>query len=160
MRKFKVLCDFGYGSFGNDEGSSWETIESETNDYDEIATKAKSLFTCDVDIEDIKEIFDTPLNDKHIFFDSADGFTYAVPVMKIAEKRASYYSHEFGNDEGLSMIEDTLPLFEADSFEIEDYAKNNMHWSDVERFALKLERKDKPKPDYQDEWVNNKFTIK
>lgn len=160
MRKFKVLCDFGYGSFGDDEGSSWEIVESETGDYDEIVAKAKALFTCEIEVDEIIEIFDTPLNNQYVLFDSSDGFTYGVPVMFFSEKRAYRYWNEFNQDVGRSMIEDTLPLFESNPKEIIDYAKGNFNWDDVKNHAIKMERKDKPKPNYQQEWLEKEFLIK
>ncbi len=160
MRKFKVLCDFGGGGFNDDDFMSWEIVESETGDYDEIVAKAKALFTCEIEVDEAIEIFDTPLNNKYVLFDSADGFTYGVPVMFFAEKRAYRYCDEFEQDMGRSMIEDTLPLFESNPSEIIDFAKGNFNWDDVKNHAIKMERKDKPKPDYQEEWLSNDFFIK
>ncbi|MEW6560392.1 MAG: hypothetical protein AB1412_09370 [Pseudomonadota bacterium] len=50
------------------------------------------------------------------------------------------------------MVEDTMPLFEQDHYEVEDWAANNMNWSDVESQAKKLQ--DAPAPDFQDGWMN------
>lgn len=155
MRKFKVECLFD--SFGG-EDTHWQEVEAEN--YEQAEEKARSMYSCDIDIGEILDIYDTPLNNKYVLFDSVDGFTYGVPVMFFAEKRAYRYWNEFDQDVGRSMIEDTLPLFESNPSEIIDYAKGNFNWDDVKSQAIKMERKDKPKPDYQDEWVNNKFTIK
>lgn len=45
-----------------------------------------------------------------------------------------------------------MPLFEQDHYEVEDWAANNMNWSDVESQAKKLQ--DAPAPDFQDGWMN------
>ena len=156
MRKFRVWCDVG--GQGHDEDCDWVTVEA--NNEDEAEQKARAKFTCEIDVEDIVEMFDTDLNNKSIFVEMSDGYTYGVPVMTIAHHHASRRAKSFDNDIGLAMINSTIPLFEEDEYEIEDYAKNNMDWSDVEKDAIKLERKDKPKPDYQDEWINNEFIIK
>lgn len=156
MRKFKVECDLG--DFVDENGIHW--IEVEAENEDEAIEKAQSQFRCEVDIREVIELYETPLNNKYVCFDSADGFTYAVPVIKIAENRARYYAHEFDGDERQSMIEDTLPLFQSNEREIFEWAKGNMNWDTVFDYVLVLEEKNKPKPDYQDEWVNNKFTIK
>ena len=78
--------------------------------------------------------------------------TWAVPVMVIAKHRAAYYAHEFGGDIEKSLAEDTEPLFER-SYEVTDWASNNMDWTDVEPHAVKL------KPaietiDYKREWIS------
>ena len=155
MRKFKVECLFD--SFGG-EDTHWQEVEAEN--YEQAEEKARGMYSCDIDIGEILDIYDTPLNNKYVLFDSADGFTYGVPVMFFAEKRAYRYWNEFDQDVGRSMIEDTLPLFESNPSEIIDYAKGNFNWDDVKNHAIKLERKDKPKPDYQEEWLDNEFFIK
>jgi hypothetical protein len=48
-------------------------------------------------------------------------------------------------------------LFESDEFEIEDWAANNMDWSDVVAFATKIGPVDQV--DYQEGWVNGKKEI-
>jgi hypothetical protein len=80
-----------------------------------------------------------------------DGSKWDVPVSAIAQHRAEYYAHEFGGDVQESLNEDTLPLFEADHYEVEDWAANNMNWSDVERVAVMSAAGE---IDYQDGWVN------
>jgi hypothetical protein len=74
-----------------------------------------------------------------------------VPVSVIAQNRAEYYKDAFDGDLQRSLDEDTLPLFEASRFEIEDWAANNMNWSDVERVAMMTSQ---PEIDYQEGWVN------
>lgn len=80
-----------------------------------------------------------------------DGTRWSVPVEIIAKHRAERYKHEYGGDHQRSLDEDTWPLFEDDEYEIEDWAANNMNWSDVSDWATKLDAKP---ADYQDGWVN------
>lgn len=81
-----------------------------------------------------------------------DGSTWAVPVEVIARDRAANYASEFGGDVERSLAEDTLPLFESDPWEIQDWSGNNMNWSDVQAHAWKL--RDAPPPDFQEAWMN------
>lgn len=81
-----------------------------------------------------------------------DGSTWAVPVRVIAEDRAKYYADEFDGSVEKSLEEDTAPLFEEDDYAIEDWAANNMDWSDVEEFAKELE--EEKEVDFQEGWVN------
>ena len=81
-----------------------------------------------------------------------DGSRYDVPVMVIATNRAEHYKDEFGGDLQRSLDEDTLPLFEQDEFEIQDWAQNNMNWDEVEGKATKVE--EPVKIDFQEGWMN------
>jgi len=65
-----------------------------------------------------------------------DGSKWGVPVDMIARNRANHYASEFGGDVERSLAEDTRPLFEADSYCIEDWAVNNMNWSDFNGFQV------------------------
>lgn len=85
-----------------------------------------------------------------------DGSKWAVPVSIIAADRAKYYAHEFGGDIDKSLKEDTGPLFDADEFEIEDWAQNNMDWDDVKTSAVRVEDS---ACDYQDGWTNGEHEI-
>lgn len=87
-----------------------------------------------------------------------DGTHWAVPVMAIAKDRAKSYADEFGNDVDRSLAEDTRPLFEEDSFEITDWAANNMNWSDVKDQAYQIEV-DAKKVDYQEGWMNGEKEV-
>lgn len=82
-----------------------------------------------------------------------DGSRYMVPTIFIARNRAAHYQSEFGDDIDRSLQEDTIPTFEEDPYEIEDWAANNMNWSDVEEVAELMERP-LPALDFQEGWVN------
>ena len=86
-----------------------------------------------------------------------DGSKWDVPVDVIARDRATYYADEFGNDIEKSLSEDTLPLFNQDPFEIEDWAKNSMNWEDVAEFAKRVENP--PGVDFNEGWVNGEKKV-
>jgi hypothetical protein len=83
-----------------------------------------------------------------------DGSVWGVPVDIIARSRATHYASEFDGDIERSLAEDTLPLFAVDTYEIEDWAKNNMNWSDFDGHQVKVS--DAPAPDFQEAWMNGK----
>ena len=89
-----------------------------------------------------------------------NGDKYDVPVAVIARDRASYYAGEFGGGIEQSLAEDTLPLFTATPFEIQDWAANNMDWRDVEKAAVRvLQRPALSLKDLQEGWVNGEKEI-
>lgn len=89
----------------------------------------------------------------------ADGSKWAIPVEVIARHRAAEYVDEFDGDLERSLNEDTLPLFQADAYEIRDWAANNMNWADVELDARRV-REPTPAPeDYQEGWMNGEYEI-
>ena len=94
---------------------------------------------------------------KMLTIEMPDGSKWGVPVEVIARNRAAHYAHEFGGDVERSMAEDTMPLFESDDYEVEDWAANNMNWSDVEKQAKKLQAA--PVPDFQEAWVNGEKAV-
>lgn len=79
------------------------------------------------------------------------GEIWGVPVGMIARSRATHYASEFGDDVERSLTEDTIPLFESDDYAIQDWAVNNMHWSDFDGHQIKVA--DSPSPDFQDAWM-------
>ena len=85
--------------------------------------------------------------------DMPDGSSWMVPVEVIALNRAKHFAHEYDGDVMASLKDDTAPLFESDTFEIEDWAANNMDWEEVEPYAFEWLRPSEP-ADYQEGWVN------
>lgn len=81
-----------------------------------------------------------------------DGSKWGVPVEMIARNRATHYASEFNGDVERSLVEDTLPFFEQSDYAIEDWAKNNMSWSDFDGHQVKVS--DAPPPDFQHAWMN------
>ncbi len=94
---------------------------------------------------------------KHLFVTMPDESVWAVPVSIIATHRATYYAGECGGDVEKSLAEDTMPLFEHDPFEVEDWAANNMNWSDVVEHARLVSEGE---TDYEDGWVNGEKEVK
>lgn len=88
---------------------------------------------------------------KHLQVTMPDGSKWAVPVEVIAMNRAVYYAKNDGMTLEDSLNNDTNPLFESDSFEIEDWAANNMNWSDVEHLAVCTCNGE---VDFDDGWAN------
>ena len=86
-----------------------------------------------------------------------DGSKWGVPVAMIAKDRAAHYAGEFDGDVERSLNEDTLPLFAADDYNISDWAKNNMNWSDFDGHQVKVA--EVPPPDFQDAWMYGETAI-
>ena len=89
-----------------------------------------------------------------------DGTVWGVPVDIIARDRAAHYAHEFGGDIERAIKEDTMPLFDSDDYEIEDWAANNMNWDDVKQHAAKISDHMPPAVDYQEGWCNGNKEIR
>lgn len=89
---------------------------------------------------------------KFMTIEMPDGSVWGVPVDMIARHRAAHYASEFGGDVERSLTEDTLPMFESDEYEIQDWAANQMNWSDFDGHQVKI--KDAPPPDFQQAWMN------
>ena len=89
---------------------------------------------------------------KYMTVEMPDGSKWGVPVMMIAENRATRYASEFGGSIERSLAEDTIPLFEASDYEIIDWAGNNMNWADFDGHQYKIA--EAPKPDFQEAWMS------
>lgn len=95
--------------------------------------------------------------EKNYIVTMPDGEKWIIPVSFIANNRSSYYADlNFDGDIGRSLKEDTLPLFSSDDFEVKDWARNNMNWSDVKGVAMKVSDST---CDYQEGWVNGECEI-
>lgn len=90
---------------------------------------------------------------KYLVVQMNDGSEWGVPVELIARDRAKHYSHEFDGDVEKSLSEDTNPLFEDDAYEIQDWAVNNMNWSDFKGHQIRI--KEASEPDFQEAWMSN-----
>ena len=98
--------------------------------------------------------------DKFLKVTMPDGSKWKIPVRIIAEHRARCYvdNKEFNSLEE-SLKEDTLPLFEDDEIEIEEWAENCMNWSDVEKYAIQLKNNQMSCEDFQEGWINGSKEI-
>lgn len=85
-----------------------------------------------------------------------DNSVWGVPVQIIANHRAGYYRSEYGNDLQRSLNEDTLPLFESDPYEVEDWAANNMDWKDVQPHARLITAGE---CDFDEGWANGEKEV-
>ncbi|WP_445344797.1 hypothetical protein [Acinetobacter bohemicus] len=94
--------------------------------------------------------------DKNYVVEMEDGSKWAVPVRIIAESRASYYADADDISVEESLNDDTVPLFESSTYEIHDWAANNMNWKDVVKHAFQISP---PEVDYEDGWVNGSYEI-
>jgi len=98
----------------------------------------------------------TDLEHKALRVEMPDGSRWDVPVMAIARNRAANYADEHDGDVERSLQEDTLPLFQDEPYEIEDWAANDMDWRDVMSVARMVKA---PSADYQEGWVNGEKEI-
>lgn len=85
-----------------------------------------------------------------------DGSEWSIPVSLIALDRANYYSKEYNGNIEKSLNEDTVPFFEENYDEIEDWARNNINWSDVVKTAKCIKP---PVDNYEDGWMNGEYRI-
>ncbi|HPI81815.1 MAG TPA: hypothetical protein PK122_01080 [Candidatus Paceibacterota bacterium] len=76
---------------------------------------------------------------KSIKIQFPNGDIFFVPSQVIAENRANYYSsvdgYEIGSNEWLEEVDYAL----NSEYEIEDWLRNNMNWSDLEPYATREE---------------------
>jgi hypothetical protein len=96
------------------------------------------------------------IQDKQIRIHFSDGSIWEAEILVIATDRAIYYWKEKGEFSSLeeSLREDTLPLFEDSPYEVIDWAKNNMGWSDLHAKWVGSTAIDK-----DNEWPNAKVEI-
>lgn len=95
--------------------------------------------------------------DKLYVITLANGDQWAVPVRVIAEDRAAYYAKK-DNVSLESAMADTAEYFsDSDGYEIENWAQNEMNWSDVKphaKFYAKAEIDDDADP-FQEAWTDS-----
>ncbi len=96
---------------------------------------------------------------KYLRVKMSDGSKYDIPVSIIAANRADNYRNDFDGDIDKSLKENTMPLFDSSDYEIEDWAENNMNWSDVKEYATQVVGDEGDDVDFQDGWVNGEKEI-
>lgn len=94
--------------------------------------------------------------EKKLHVTMPDNSVWAVPVSIIAVHHAKYYSALDGVSFTQSLDENTTPLFTHDHFEIEDWAANNMNWSDVRPHAICVKQGN---IDFDEGWANGEKDI-
>jgi len=93
-----------------------------------------------------------------------DGSEWDVPVRVIADHKGRYYANikdeyradKKSTDEEIYNREFEELMNAEDDYDIIDWAENNMDWSDVEQYAVKVSTK---KPDFQEGWMNGEKEI-
>jgi len=93
---------------------------------------------------------------KYLKVTFSDERVFKIPAQFIAENRAAYYAKsdsESGADGYDEIFKEEVGwvMEEEDSFEICDWAFNNMDWKDVKDVAIEDERF---KADLDEEWCN------
>ena len=97
---------------------------------------------------------------KSLVIKMPDGSEWAIPIHFIAQHRSNYYAITNGECDGdiqRHLREKTIPLFESNSFEIEDWAANNINWSEISRYATQIKA---PETDFQEGWVNGEKEVR
>ena len=91
-----------------------------------------------------------------------DESQWDVPGDLIAKSRAAYYAKldsERGEGSYDEIYARELEYTLGNSGELEDWAANNMNWSDVSHAAVKVLSVASKEPDYQDGWVNGEKEV-
>lgn len=110
-------------------------------------------------LDSIEEVVEHPLLKKILLINMPDGLTYGVPVNFIARNRAERLAKElFNGDTIQSLIQDTLPFFEADEQNIRDWATQEISWDTVKNIAQPLQRKISA-DEYQAAWQQGESKI-
>jgi len=99
---------------------------------------------------------ESKLLNKKYYLKFSDGSTWAVPIYTIMMNHAEYVASNNGQDPMVALENESIPFFEEDDYNIEDWAKNNMNWTDVVEHAVQVT---KPTLDYQTEWMNSQVKI-
>lgn len=149
MKKYKVT--YGIGGY-------MSTI-IEANDEDHACDLFDEEYPDENGAHDCFEHLEHQLFKKYMLVDMPDNLTYGIPVELIARNRAEHYKDDFGDDLIVSLLEDTIPLFESHDREIHDWAANNMNWKDVKNHTITLKRKTSDS-EFQEQWVNGSYIVK
>lgn len=92
-----------------------------------------------------------------------DGSRWDVPAQIIAEHRARYYAkHDSGEESGEEygrVYRDELAYALDSDDELQDWAANNMNWSDVSAQATRVQEAPAKEPDYEEGWVNGEKEV-
>ena len=91
-----------------------------------------------------------------------DESQWDVPAELIAKSRASYFAKldaERGEGSYDAIYARELEYTLADSGELEDWAANNMNWSDVSHEAVRVPSGASKATDYQKGWVSGEKEV-
>jgi hypothetical protein len=99
---------------------------------------------------------------KYLRVTMEDGSQWDIPATIIAGDRARYYAeHDSGKKSGPEfdkIFKEEMENALEDEYEIIDWAANNMDWSDVVAYAVKVENPTK-KVDFQEGWLNGEKEV-
>lgn len=105
------------------------------------------------------EVVEHPLLDKHLHLEMPNGCCYAIPVEFIVRRHAQLHAQEqFDGDAGKSLIEGTLPLFEADEEKLKAWAATHLKWRDVSAVA-KVYQKKISDTEFEKTWQQANFSM-
>lgn len=99
---------------------------------------------------------ESALLNKRYFMKFTDGSTWAIPVHVILLNHSEYVASNSGQDPMAALEAETIPYFEEDVSNIEDWAKNNMNWSEISEHAVQITP---PSLDFQNEWMTAKVKL-
>ena len=83
----------------------------------------------------------------------SDGKIMGIPAEIIADNYAKYY--EKRGESYKENFDAMMHWFDTDDFEFEDWAKNNMDWSEVKEHAEWIGGQQK-EADYDNDWMNER----
>ena len=98
------------------------------------------------------------MTEKYLRITMGDGSKWDIPAKPIVEARARYYAKsDTGKETGIKFDKVFKQLVEdTDDYDIEDWASNNMNWSDVKDVAEKVSVME---VDFQEGWVNGEKEV-
>jgi hypothetical protein len=96
------------------------------------------------------------MDEKKLIIKFHKGITYEVPTTFIAESRANYYAEVDGYERDSQEYLDEIRYALDDEFELFDWVQNNMNWSDLKDYAVRID--DDP-IDEEQEWLDGNHTL-
>lgn len=97
------------------------------------------------------------MKNKVVLVKFSNGQTFEIPAEVIAENRTGYYASLYGFlRDSVKWNEEFKLSLSMDSYEMTDWAANNMDWKDVSRYAKLIAEKS---IDYEKEWTNSEMKV-
>jgi hypothetical protein len=99
-------------------------------------------------------------DDGYIYITFSNGDRFRLPKRAVAEPRAEYYASVDHDDPNSNEWQQTfnreVKFALKEDYELKDWLKNNMNWSDIEDEAEKVDSKD---VDYADEFLDAEVEV-
>lgn len=92
-------------------------------------------------------------HDRYYAVIMSDGKIMGIPAEIIADNYAKYYEKQ--GESYKENFDAMMHWFDTDDFEFEDWAKNNMDWSEVKEHAEWIGGQQK-EADYDNDWMNER----